>query len=319
MSSLTMKHLPYMLTVLLRTYTTMVVLMIIVYLSIKNYESKKIEKLNFAKYMTYISIALNMSFIIFISVVAAEPRMSASFFLLFNVLLPALYVLKKKEIVFTQVISVIVFLVLGQFFRQESFVADLYLALSSLAIGLPFNFMIFNVKMSDKSSKMNYLEEANIDELSGLPNRRALNKSLEKIYSKDDYECALVAMIDLDDFKQINDTKGHLEGDSIIKELGVIFKKFSKENQLTISRIGGDEFVLIGLNIQRPQVNKILNDFLNTLNEQSSRPLGVSVGAFYTCHPNKYKSEDAVLIADEALYDVKKTKKGNIKVVIDEE
>lgn len=317
MSIISFKHLPHMLTQLLITYVSMFVLMFALYLISKYIEIKKIVSLRVSKYMTYISMILNMAFIIIISVFTAETRMPASFFLLFNVILPSIYIIKRREIIISQILSVLVFLVFCYFFRYEALKTDVYIALSSLLIGLPYNLVAFNGKIYDKFSNKNYLTQATIDTLSGLPNRRSLNQHLDKIFGKNEYECVLLVMIDLDDFKDINDTNGHHHGDNVIKELGEIFLKYQTENQIFIARLGGDEFVLLGLNIQRPQVDKILNDLLKTINDEASEPLGVSLGAFYTCHPERYKSEEVMVFADEALYEVKNNNKGNIKVIMD--
>ena len=85
-----------------------------------------------------------------------------------------------------------------------------------------------------------------IDELTGLPNRRGLKKHLEKIISnrkKIDGKFGLL-FIDLDDFKRVNDTFGHVAGDKLLQFIAKQFKKIQTEN-VFFSRLGGDEFAIV--------------------------------------------------------------------------
>jgi diguanylate cyclase (GGDEF)-like protein len=78
-----------------------------------------------------------------------------------------------------------------------------------------------------------------IDDLTRLPNRRAFNRdiaSFEKFYS--------LIMIDIDDFKAINDRKGHLFGDLILRRIAELLRK-SVGSSGTTYRFGGDEFLIV--------------------------------------------------------------------------
>ena len=85
-----------------------------------------------------------------------------------------------------------------------------------------------------------------IDELSGLFNYRYLKVALEReIKRADRYSTPLsVVFIDLDNFKQVNDTYGHLVGSSLLKEVGSLLKRMVREVDVVI-RYGGDEYTII--------------------------------------------------------------------------
>lgn len=86
------------------------------------------------------------------------------------------------------------------------------------------------------------------DELSGLYNRRYLYKRLEELYSNnnDEINSYYIAMYDLDNFKNINDTYGHLFGDKIIVYFSDILKRnINEEAGELASRFGGEEFICI--------------------------------------------------------------------------
>jgi diguanylate cyclase (GGDEF)-like protein len=79
------------------------------------------------------------------------------------------------------------------------------------------------------------------DPLTGLPNRRALERDLAVLLSDD--SPVVVAAIDLDHFKQINDGIGYQIGDRALQELGVILTRSLRRNDV-VGRLGGDEFVV---------------------------------------------------------------------------
>jgi len=93
-------------------------------------------------------------------------------------------------------------------------------------------------------------KEAQTDPLTGLLNRLTLENKffdmLQRIRTGEKGFC--LPMLDIDFFKKINDTHGHLFGDAILKELATRFKKFFRKNDF-IFRYGGEEFVAILPNI----------------------------------------------------------------------
>lgn len=271
--------------------------------------------------MTYLSMFLSSAFIIIISAVIARTETRASFFLVFNILIPSLYMLSKKEILIFKVLSAIVFIVCSYVFRDPVFIDDMYLAIGSLIIGIPYNLLIYNIKMGDAFTKKQYSDQANLDTLTGLPNRRAFNSRIENLFLGKDYKSMAFIIVDADNFKQINDRRGHAYGDYAIKEMGKVLNQFSEENQLFASRIGGDEFVLIALDIQVLKTRRILDELLSIIKEtklEKNEKLEMSIGAFYFNEPGKYTPDEVFEKADEALYIVKENNKGQIKLIIDD-
>ncbi len=86
------------------------------------------------------------------------------------------------------------------------------------------------------------------DVLTGLPNRRALYESLQEItyQAVRDGHCILVALIDLDGFKAVNDTHGHLAGDRFLQLVGQRLQQGVRDAD-RVGRLGGDEFLVVGL------------------------------------------------------------------------
>jgi diguanylate cyclase len=88
---------------------------------------------------------------------------------------------------------------------------------------------------------------ASTDALTGLPNRRLLMEELRRVLARGEREgsLVLVAMIDLDNFKSINDTHGHEAGDAFLAAIGQRLQTALRATDL-LGRLGGDEFVAVG-------------------------------------------------------------------------
>lgn len=84
------------------------------------------------------------------------------------------------------------------------------------------------------------------DELTGIMNRRALNNAAEKVFAQADRDGAPVsiALLDIDEFKKINDTYGHTVGDDVLREMGEGLSEVCRGNE-TVARFGGEEFIVV--------------------------------------------------------------------------
>ncbi|MHA3976303.1 GGDEF domain-containing protein [Halovulum sp. GXIMD14794] len=88
----------------------------------------------------------------------------------------------------------------------------------------------------------NLREAASRDHLTGLPNRRCFEERLEGLLAASDPFC--VALLDLDEFKAVNDGWGHAAGDNVLRGIGHILKRNTKGKDFA-ARLGGEEFVLV--------------------------------------------------------------------------
>jgi diguanylate cyclase (GGDEF)-like protein/PAS domain S-box-containing protein len=88
--------------------------------------------------------------------------------------------------------------------------------------------------------------EAHTDPLTGLVNRRALERTLESAISRAQARgrCVAVLMLDLDGFKAVNDRHGHAAGDEALREVARRLRRCVRERDL-VARLGGDEFVVV--------------------------------------------------------------------------
>ncbi|MBI4520231.1 MAG: GGDEF domain-containing protein, partial [Gemmatimonadetes bacterium] len=149
------------------------------------------------------------------------------------------------------------------------------------------------------------------DDLTGLYNRRGFFTLAEQQMSLADRRNAelFVLYADLDGLKQINDTRGHEEGDRVLMEVAGVLRKTFRESDV-VARIGGDEFVVLAFEAQPSSAEVViarLERNLNKLNLRKDRPyrLSLSAGiARYT--PGSERSIDELLAqADRSMYERK--------------
>ncbi|MCF8009516.1 MAG: diguanylate cyclase, partial [Halanaerobiales bacterium] len=119
------------------------------------------------------------------------------------------------------------------------------------------------IELREKKDSINYI--ANHDSLTDLPNRRNFMEHLSSVLKAD--KKGAVIFIDLDNFKEINDTMGHAFGDKVLLEIANNFEEIKEKNTF-ISRFGGDEFlILVERNSDLVQLNKYI-EMINTIFER---------------------------------------------------
>jgi len=150
---------------------------------------------------------------------------------------------------------------------------------------------------------------ANIDELTGLFNYRYLDIALEhEIKRTERYGSNLsLIFLDLDLFKNVNDTHGHLIGSKVLKEVGLLLKKLTREVDF-VFRYGGDEFTIILIETgmsgaacvaERIRVSIENHEFLAS----EGYKIRITACLGYSCFPDDSRSKTELLeLADQAMY-----------------
>ncbi|MRH44536.1 diguanylate cyclase [Aquibacillus halophilus] len=160
-------------------------------------------------------------------------------------------------------------------------------------------------------------QKAQHDNLTGLPNRFALEEFLKKLDSSNDNKYAFL-FLDLDQFKKVNDQFGHHHGDKLLKEIASRLKANIRNSEF-LCRMGGDEFVII-LDITKQsssnEVDKIGQRIIESINqpitiEGNTLQIGCSIGvAFWPIDDNSLYQ--VIRYADMALYNSKAKGKNQI-------
>ena len=153
-------------------------------------------------------------------------------------------------------------------------------------------------------------EMSRTDALTGLLNVRHLQDIVTTALrgAQRRTEPVTVIYIDINDFKQINDTQGHQRGDEILRVVGKAIKNTARAEDSCI-RYGGDEFCILLINCRENQANDL---FVNRLNQRIAETIGdvtLSIGVAQT-GPNEYVDATTLIrMADEKMYAAKQVHK----------
>jgi diguanylate cyclase (GGDEF)-like protein/PAS domain S-box-containing protein len=178
--------------------------------------------------------------------------------------------------------------------------------------------------MMDITEKMRYQEQlerqANYDALTGLPNRSLLKDRLEQTLAQAQRysRAAMVAFIDLDNFKLINDSLGHtVIGDGLLRAVGDRLQTCVRRGD-TVARSGGDEFVLILTQQENEAVNyQVIERVMSSVSEPyviDGQDLRVTCSVGLSLYPQDGADGDTLLrAADAAMYRAKELGKNNFQ------
>jgi len=157
------------------------------------------------------------------------------------------------------------------------------------------------------------LTKASTDDLTGLSNRRGFRTIATHVLSvcKRSASPAVAVLMDLDGFKQINDTYGHPEGDRVLKDFAATLLKTFRDSDV-VARLGGDEFCVLLTGPEHTDIPRALQRFqegLDARHAPGKPPILFSAGvARYD--PAKHADVDALLVAvDEQMYECKRERK----------
>jgi diguanylate cyclase (GGDEF)-like protein len=193
--------------------------------------------------------------------------------------------------------------------QVEDKMAPVLLA-SLMAIGLIISILLARVwrsRMELEASRAQAQHLAFHDILTGLPNRALFEDRLEHSLARRASQTA-VLLLDLDRFKNVNDTLGHQAGDALIREFGLRLAGLVRDGD-TISRLGGDEFAILLENARSQDVHQLATRILKEVRRPfeilgSHVHVGVSIGIALSSEAGSDRLE-IVRKADIALYRAK--------------
>ena len=147
------------------------------------------------------------------------------------------------------------------------------------------------------------------DSLTGLWNRRYfyLRLAEEKKRAIRNKTSLCVAMIDIDNFKLINDKYGHAAGDLVLMELGAVFKNAVRPADMVV-RWGGDEFAILFCGASLPEAYAVVEQIRHKVAERFSSTYGIAISAGVISLEPDQAVQDLLLTADQALYQAKAQK-----------
>ena len=138
------------------------------------------------------------------------------------------------------------------------------------------------------------------DNLTGIYNRTAYSKHISEIEKLNTTDGFGIMLFDIDNFKAINDTRGHLAGDTVLQYVaGILLKVFSSP-KYSVYRIGGDEFAVIAKNTTEKQIVAGLINLKNVLEKDSDIRLSKGYSIIQGSVKDAFADADKMLYADKA-------------------
>jgi len=172
-------------------------------------------------------------------------------------------------------------------------------------------------KIADRANELTHL--AHHDDLTQLPNRIKVYESINKAIKEAkafDKNVALL-FIDLNKFKQINDTLGHEAGDCLLREAANRFKRVVRDEDV-VFRLGGDEFLILLANVKgNEQVKEIIAKIFKSINspvEYQGKAINISASIGVASFPQNGETPEILMkAADTAMYAAKKDKDSDVQ------
>lgn len=159
------------------------------------------------------------------------------------------------------------YLLAGDFFGDESGTQEHEVRVCEIMCN-----MLSSVLMKTQFEKL-----ANYDGLTGLLNSRAIRDEFEKSFQRQKRKktgSGAVVLADIDFFKKINDAYGHIQGDSVLQEVGLLFAAIIRKHLDVAGRYGGEEFLLIYEDTETDQVLSIVERLRLTIAEHQFIKIG---------------------------------------------
>ncbi len=167
---------------------------------------------------------------------------------------------------------------------------------------------LINVRRELEAQAKILISMASTDELTGLMNRREINlRAPELINQAKRYRSTIsLLMVDIDHFKKINDSFGHVQGDQLLQELGLRLQKFGRQTDL-IARFGGEEFIMLLPDTNEAGTKLFASRLHELMSEIKLNNTSVTVSIGVTLGDGSLSLDNLTKQADSALYIAKST------------
>jgi diguanylate cyclase (GGDEF)-like protein len=150
------------------------------------------------------------------------------------------------------------------------------------------------------------------DSLTGLYNRRSFDRALKEKLKQNPHQPMALVYVDLDNFKLINDLKGHARGDKVLMEVAHCLVETTRETDL-VARVGGDEFVILISDIRDENLSSWCDRLITQLSRLDPNALGIDVTSSsvgIAVFPRDGQDAQSLMAsADQAMYEAKRAGK----------
>jgi diguanylate cyclase len=156
-------------------------------------------------------------------------------------------------------------------------------------------------------------EQAHTDMLTGIQNRRFMQAHLEQLHTTEDTYAIL--LLDVDFFKQINDSRGHGFGDIVLRELAFVLENHTRHGDHA-ARWGGEEFLVVAKNINLEQARLLAERLRKAVTEANPGGIKVTVSIGVALRRAEETLDDVLARADAALYRAKNNGRDQVRSTV---
>ena len=201
--------------------------------------------------------------------------------------------------------STLFHIVQPHFSQQLDLILSLMLIVSSILVAMLVCQAFCQIRRNVFDLQQQLHEMAYQDTLTGLPNRRAFMETLESLVSEERADARLFfLMVDIDDFKPINDNHGHAVGDQVLSAVAEVLGEQSDGN--ICARLGGEEFAIAALLTDDAAAESLAQRLVEAINAKPLHGLDVTISlGLAECTPGEPTS-NLMRRADQALYEAKR-------------
>ena len=200
------------------------------------------------------------------------------------------------------------------YLKKELLVTGFIFIFISIVFLVIFKKIFFQIKDIEKTA----IDYASRDALTGLYNRKYLSIFNEHHkHFLGDYPDFVVAFLDIDYFKKVNDTYGHDMGDTVLKEFALLLTSLSRAEDL-VCRYGGEEFLIIAYNISLKNAIKKFNNIRVEVENKSiefdNKSINITISIGLAIGKVEDSVESIISNADKALYEAKENGRNRLEV-----
>ena len=262
--------------------------------------------------LIYLSISVLFLFAAFLT--QNRPEVPAMTFVAFLLIAP-LFMIDKPYFMSLELLLASTIFLVWMYFIKDPYIwkLDLVNTVIFTIIGIFAHIIVNSFRIKEFVLIRQINIQKDLDDLTGLKNKGCLTREINKYLKNEDNNKALFFVLDIDYFKQINDTYGHDEGDVILGQLGAYLKQKFPNDEI-VGRFGGDEFILFFKNIDESYIaDRIAREISSEVSNLILLPngknrLSVSMGvAIYHGQAKNYS--EIFKKADIALYKTKANRK----------
>lgn len=280
--------------------------MAVFHLAVVNCPRKKRLDYRFSTGVTAAFLLLMLSSVVAIDLLATDAA----------VFLPICYVVLGVTLVLPYALTLPIFGVTELVFilcvfrikPYETACMDVFSTMFGLCASLAAGLIVTTVLTRESVNSRQYKMLSRVDPLTGVINKQTARSEVVDYLKtrQQNAQCALL-VLDVDEFKRINDTYGHKKGDEILEKIGELLRGRARENDI-VGRFGGDEFIMFLKDISgREAIEKICFDI--RMGMRVSTGADCSIGAAWI-RVGSYAYETLFRVADDALYFSKASGKG---------